>query len=177
LSARIPSALLREARPIGAGARFRPPAVGSTIGRCTPTLGARSEVHLEVFAADRVVIVAAGIGAARPTALSDGRLTQARCYGDVVTLEPTGVVLVRPRAHALLAELFRAWGQPLSSSRVASFRAGRGTHVSVYVDGRRWAGTPGSVPLEAHEEIVLEVGQHVPPHRSYVFGPAQPPVA
>ena len=174
-SARVPSALLREARPIGAGARFRPPAIGPTAGRCTPTLGVRSEVHVELFAADRVVIVAAGIGAARPRALADGRLTHARCYGDVVTLEPTGVVLVRPRAHLRLAALFRAWGQPLSPSRVASFRAGRGAQVSAYVDGRRWVGAPGSVPLRAGEEIVLEVGQYVPPHRSYVFAPTQPP--
>jgi hypothetical protein len=46
--------------------------------------------------------------------------------------------------------VFRSWGQPLSATRLASFRA---------------------VPLTRHAEIVLEVGPHVPPHSSYAFPP------
>jgi hypothetical protein len=46
--------------------------------------------------------------------------------------------------------LFRSRGQPLSATRLASFRA---------------------VPLTRHAEIVLEVGPHVPPHSSYAFPP------
>jgi hypothetical protein len=41
--------------------------------------------------------------------------------------------------------------------------------VAVFVNGRRWHGSPGSVPLTAHSEIVLELGPHVPPHTSYAF--------
>ena len=61
-----------------------------------------------------------------PTDVSGGTVTRARCYGDLVTLDPTGVVLVRRNAAAL-CRLFRAWGQPLSSGRLASFRAGAGS--------------------------------------------------
>jgi hypothetical protein len=168
-SSGIPAALLERARPIGAGARFQPPAAGAAIGRCTPALGARIAVHVEVFAANRVVIVAAGVGARGPLRFSAGQVIGARCYGDLVTLEPTGVVLVRAQARLRLSSLFHAWGQPLSPSRLASFRAPRGTHVSVFVDGRRWQRAPGDVPLSAHAEIVLEVGPHVPPHSSYTF--------
>jgi hypothetical protein len=167
----IPGTLLAHARPIGAGTLFHPPATGTLAGPCTPALGARTAAHVEVFAANRVVIVAAGIGVRAPWTLSAGRITHARCYGDLVTLEPTGVVLIRQGIRARLRTLFRAWGQPLSASRLASFRAARGTHVAVFVNGKLWHHSPGSVPLAPHAEIVLEVGPHVPPHSSYTFPP------
>lgn len=126
-------------------------------------------MHIEVFAANRVVIVPAGIGARPPWTLAAGRITRARCYGALVTLDPTGVVLMRAGARLSLADLFRAWGQPLSSSRLGPFAAPAGRRVAVFVDGQRLRGAPGSVPLVSHSEIVLEAGTHVPPHRSFTF--------
>jgi hypothetical protein len=167
----IPAALLREARPIGVGARFQPPASGPVAGRCLPDLGPRSGVHVELFAANRVVIVPAAIGTRAPRASTAGRISRARCYGDVVTLEPTGIVLVRPGHHLTLADVFRSWGEPLSSRRLASFRTAGAGRVAVYVGGRRWRGGPGAVPLTRHSEIVLEVGPHVPPHTFFTFPP------
>ena len=167
----IPRPLLLEARPIGRGAAFHPPSAGPAVGACTRHLGARYPAHVEVFAADRVVIVAAGIGARGPLTFSEGRVTAARCYGALVTLEPTGVVLVRPHARLSIADLFRAWAQPLSMSRLGRFRTRGGASVAAFVDGRPWRGAPGSIPLTSHAEIVLEVGPHVPPHASYEFAP------
>jgi hypothetical protein len=171
-SAGLPAALVAQARPIGRGMAFHPPASGPIIGPCLHGLGSRFGVHVELFAANRVVLIAAGIGTRPPRTFSAGRITGARCYGDLVTLEPTGVVLVRPRARLLLADLFRAWGQPLSPRRLASFSAPAGSRVEVFVNGRRWHGLPRRVPLERHSEIVLEVGPHVPPHASYTFPPS-----
>lgn len=165
----IPQALLSQARPIGAGPRFHPPATGPVSGSCTPGLGPRDGVHVEVFAANRVLLLPAGIGTKPPRNVLDGRVTQARCYGQLVTLDPTGVVLVRPGAQLTLGALFRSWGQPLSPARLASFSAPAGTRVTVFVDGRAWPGAPAAVPLTRHTEIVLEVGPHVPPHQSYTF--------
>ncbi len=170
-AAGIPKALLLEARPIGAGPRFHPAPTGTVVGRCERRLGARRPVHVEVLAANRVVIVPAGIGVRPPLTFSAGRITHARCYGTLVTLEPTGVVLVREDEPIPLSSLFRSWGQPLSPSRLGSFVTSAGTRVAVFVDGRRWRGVPGSVPLVSHAEIVLEVGPHVPPHASFVFPP------
>lgn len=167
----LPAALVAQARPIGRGASFHLPASGPVIGRCLRRLGSRIGVHVELFAANRVALLPAAIGTRPPRGFSAGRISRARCYGDLVTLEPTGVVLVRPGARPLLSDLFRAWGQPLSPSRLASFPAAAGTRVAVFVDGRRWHGSPGSVPLMWHSEIVLEVGPHVPPHASYTFPP------
>jgi hypothetical protein len=170
-SSGIPRALLLEARPIGHGARFDPPANGPVIGRCASRLGPRFGVHVELFAADRVVIVASGIGTRGPLRFSAGRISAARCYGDLVTLEPTGVVLLRTGARLSLADLFRAWGQPLSSRQLAGFGAPGGEKVGVFVDGRRLHASPGGVALAVHAEIVLEVGPYVPPHHSYTFPP------
>jgi hypothetical protein len=167
----VPADLLAQARPIGHGARFHPPATGPVVGSCKSTLGARVGAHVELFAANRVVLIAAGIGTRPPVSYSAGRIAKAHCYGDLVTLEPTGVVLVRRGARLTLSDLFRSWGQPLSEHRLASFSAGAGQRVRVYVDGRPRRGAPGKVPLSAHSEIVLEVGPHVPPHSAYTFPP------
>lgn len=165
----IPQALIAEARPIGKGARFRPPVTGRPVGGCRRGLGPRTGVHVEVFAADRVVLLPAGIGAEPPFQYSAGRIAGAHCFGSLVTIDPTGLVLVRPGARLQLSALFRSWGQPLSSKRVASFVTG--SHVAVFVDGQSWRGEPQSVPLERHSEIVLEVGPYVPPHSTYAFPP------
>ncbi len=170
-TATAPAALVAEARPIGRGPRFQPPANGRVVGRCDRRLGAREGVHVELFAANRVVLVPAGIGTRPPRRLSAGRISSAGCYGELVTVDPTGLVLVRPGLRPVLADLFRAWGQPLSPRRLASFSASAGASVAVFVDGRRWRGPPGMVPLRSHAEIVLEVGPHVPPHAAYAFPP------
>ena len=170
-TASIPRALLGEARPIGTGPRFTLPAAGPVAGACNRSLGPRIGVHVEVFAANRVLLLPAGIGARRPWTKLNGRITSAGCYGALVTLDPTGLVLVRPGARLTLADLFRSWGEPLSRTRLTTFSAPAGTQVAVFVDGRPWGGGPAAVPLVRHAEIVLEVGPHVPPHSSYAFPP------
>jgi hypothetical protein len=170
-SPQIPRSLLSEARPIGTGPRFTTPASGPVTGSCQRSLGPRFGVHVEVFAANRVLLLPAGIGARRPWTQLDGRVVSARCYGALVTLDPTGLVLIRPGQRLTLAALFRSWGEPLSRTRLTSFTAKQGTQVAVFVDGRPWRAAPGAVPLTPHAEIVLEVGPHVPPHSSYAFPP------
>ena len=166
-----PAALLAEARPIGRGAAFQPPARGPVDGRCGKSLGPRFGVHVEVFAANRVVLIPAGIGTRPPRSYSSGRIARAGCYGQLVTLDPTGVVLTRPGADLELGALFKAWGQPLGAGRLLSFPAPSGAQVRVFVDGRRWRGPPDRVPLSRHAEIVVEVGPYVPPHAAYTFPP------
>ena len=170
-SGTIPRELERQARPVGRGPGFHLAVSGPVHGACLARRGARDGVHVEVFAQDRVVLLPAGIGTRPPRRYSSGRISSAGCYGDLVTLEPTGVVLVRRGAHLSLGALFRSWGQPLSARQVAAFPAPAGARVTVYVDGQQWGGPPGAVPLRRHAEIVIEVGPHVPPHTSYTFPP------
>jgi hypothetical protein len=114
------------------------------------------------------VLIAAGVGTRPPRRLAGGRIVAARCYGPVVTLDPTGTVWVRRGRRATVGRLFRAWGVPLSAARIGTFTGGR---VAVFVDGRAVGRSPGAVPLTPGAEIVLEVGPHVPPHRRYRFPP------
>ena len=166
-----PPALVAQARPIGRGPRFQPPANGPVIGSCDRRLGPRDGAHVEVFAANRVLLIPAGIGTRPPRGFSAGRISSARCYGELVTLDPTGLVLVRSGSHPVLGDLFRSWGEPLSTRRLASFSASGRARVGVFVNGQRWRGPPGRVPLGRHAEVVLEIGPYVPPHRSYTFPP------
>jgi hypothetical protein len=167
----IPGALIAQRRVIGVGPRFLTRARGPVIGPCRRGLGTRRGVHVEVFAANRVVLIPAGIGARPPLRHSEGRISGARCFGELVTVDPTGIVLLRPGARQTVAALFRSWGQPLSRTRMMSFRAAHGAHVTAYVGGRLWHGAPGAVPLTVHAEIVLEIGPHVPPHHAFTFPP------
>lgn len=163
----LPAALVAQARPIGQGPRFHPGVTGPVIGACRSRLGRRIGVHVELFGANRVVLFGRGIGTAPPRRLFGGRIAGARCYGALVTLDPTGVVYLRPGTRATLADLFRSWGQPLSPRRAASFSG----PVSVFVNGAPQPGDPRRLVLRPHDEVVLEVGPHVPPHHSYTFPP------
>jgi hypothetical protein len=146
-SGSIPAKLLAEMRPIGAGVRFHPPVTGTPTGHCAPAPG-RREAHIELFGANRVLLITAGVG------------HRGDCYGNVVTTDPTGTVHFRP--GATLSDLFAAWGEPLGPDRLASFSG----HVRYYVAGHRVRSIP---PLSEHAEIVIEVGPYVPPHPSYSF--------
>jgi hypothetical protein len=168
----IPKSLLAGERPIGRGPRFTPQATGPVPGPCEPRLGPRAAAHIEVFGENKVVLLATGIGTQGPRRTVAGRIIRARCFGKLVTLDPTGTVYFRPNSGATVGDLFTAWGQPLSATRIASFT---GSSVSVYVNGRRRRGAAQSVPLRAGDEIVLEVGPHVPPHKHFTFPP--PPAA
>jgi hypothetical protein len=139
------------------------------LGACRPALGPRYGVHVEVFAQNRVVVIPASIGTVGPRSYAGGRIIHARCYGQLVTLDPTGVVLVGPGRTPRLGELFHSWGQPVSGAGVAGFAAGAGRQVVAFVSGRRWTAPLSELPLLRHAEIVLEAGPFVAPHRSYRF--------
>lgn len=163
-----PASLVAQARPIGRGGRFHPPAHGPVLGGCRRSLGRRFGVHVELFAANRVVLLPAGIGT-RAARLSYGRVVRAGCYGTLVALDPTGLILLRAGERLTLADLFRSWGQRLGEHRLAGFSTAPGQRVRVFVDGRPDGAPVATVPLRRHTEIVLEVGPYVPPHRSYAF--------
>lgn len=152
--------------PVGPGPRYHPPARAGTVvpGCRSAALHGGARAHLELFANRRVVIVPAGIGLVRPR-LRLGRVVSAACHARLWTLDPSGVV--RFERGATLRDLFAVWGQPLAPRRLASFRGS----VSVYVNGARRSGDPRTLRLRDRDEIVLEVGGHVPPHPSFRFPP------
>jgi hypothetical protein len=166
---------------VGAGPAYSPPPRGAAaraaapVGhlRCTRGGGPRAGAHVELFAHRHVVVVPAGIGMAPPLATSGAYVRTARCSYPVRTREPTGLLELDPgaagAASLTLGDLFAVWGQPLSPTRLAGFRAPPGERVAAYLDGRRWSGDPRAIPLRRRAVIVLEVAGFVPPHATYRF--------
>src|SRR4051812_8963618 len=154
-------------RPIGPGPRFHQPiAAGVNVADCRPgPLGARFGVHLELFGEGLVALFPAGLGTEPPRRIFSGRIVRARCHGPLVTIDPTGLVLLRPGTTATLGAVFALWGRPLGPRRAAAFSGA----VRAYVKGRPQRGPPQRIPLRRHDNIVLEVGPYVPPHRRYAF--------
>lgn len=161
--------------PIGIGLRFQPGAHSESLGAprrglaCTrPGAPGGELAHLELFAEGRVVLVPQGIGVAPPLRRGLQRIVSGRCRYPLATFDRTGTVDVT-RPGLTLRDLFAIWGEPLSATRLASFRARGGTQVRAFVGGVSWTRDVRDVPLTRHAEIVLEVNSVVPPHRFYLF--------
>jgi hypothetical protein len=149
--------------PIGVGPPFHPlPAVYGPCRAAAIDRGPR--VHLELFAAGRVVIVPAAIGL-RGLQLTHGRVTRARCRAKLWTTDPTGVVGFEP--GSTVGDLFGVWGRRVGADRLLGFTGA----VRVYVNGVREKVDPRAVRLRDGAELVLELGPFIPPHRSYRFPP------
>ena len=149
--------------PIGVGPRYHPPP--GVHAPCTAgALRGSARVHVELFANRRVVIVPAAIGL-RGARFDLGRVTSAHCRARAWTTDPSGVVSFSGRVR--LGDLFAVWGVPLGPMRLASFHGA----VSLFRNGIRTRGDPGLLTLRDGDELVLEIGGFVPPHRSYRFPP------
>lgn len=64
-----------------------------------------------------------------------------------------------------LGNFFDIWGQQLTRNRVGPFEG----PVTAFVNGSPYDGDLAAIPLRAHQQIVLEVGQPVVPPPKYVF--------
>ena len=133
--------------------------------RCAPR-GAVDAVHLEIFVDRKVLIMPAGIGLRPPLQRAGlARLAGGTCAYPLHTLDPTGTIFVERSRPRVLGDFFTIWGQRLAPRRLLSF-PGR---VQAFRNGREWRGDPRQIPLERHDQIVLEVGGYVPPHTRYLF--------
>jgi hypothetical protein len=149
--------------PIGVGPRFHPRA--NRPAECRPAaLRAGDRVHVELFARRRVVVVPTMIGL-RHARLRLGRVVAASCRARAWTLDPSGVVHFEP--GTTLGGVFRVWREPLGPGRLLSFRGA----VALYVNGERRRVDPRVLRLRNGDEVALEVGGYVPPHRSFRFPP------
>jgi hypothetical protein len=160
--------------PIGPGPRYRPAAAGAAVLAGRPLGSLRCErrrpvfeLHLEIFADRRVVVVPAGIGVAAPATRSGGVVLARGCTYAASTSTPGGVVEVARGAPVTLSDLFRIWGQALGAHRIASFSSA--SPVRAYLGGRLVRGPLGPLRLSRHAEIVLELGAYVVPHPSFLF--------
>ncbi len=171
------AAALASSRRVGPGPHFRPRPWSRVVRFGLPVDGLRCRsrqalddlAHVELFAANHVVVVPAGIGVTPPARLRAGRIVGERCSYPLRTLEPTGLLLMGAPRHYTVGELFDLWGEPLTASVMAGFRAGKRDHVAVFIDGAPWTGSPREAPLSPRSQVTIEVGPYVPPHSRYMF--------
>lgn len=158
--------------PIGRGAAYQPPsrwplAGQAAFGGFAGDVHAGLRVHLELFAHRRVVVVPGGIGVSGGRTTLYGTVTAALWHAPAWTLQPGGVVfLARPGMR--LGDLFAVWGRPLGPRRLLDFRG----PVRAFVGGVERRGDPAALRLRPGDEVVLELGGYVKPHRSFAFPPA-----
>jgi len=123
--------------------------------QCTDSPHTRARAHVELFLRGDIVVVPAGIGIR--DGRRDGAYMRGRCRAAVWTEEPTGLVFMsRP---STLGELFATWRRPLPRARA-------------WLNGRRWRGPLGRLPLDDAAQIVVQQGLPLAPvHAAYTFPP------
>jgi hypothetical protein len=119
---------------------------------CAHASARLGRVHLELFGKGYAVVIPPRIGVRSPS-----------CRAHAWTSDPTGVVNF-DRASTL-GDLFAIWGMPLGRRRLLSFHGA----VALFRNGVRMHGDPRSLVLRDGDELVLEAGGYVPPHRGYRF--------
>ncbi len=96
------------------------------------------------------------------------------------THDQTGTIHIEAPASAAsrtftLGDFFDVWGQPLSSTQVATLTVPSGAKLQVWTQKATdpspvlWTGNPRSVPLLAHETITVEVTPPTVTPKPYVF--------
>jgi hypothetical protein len=68
-----------------------------------------------------------------------------------------------------LGDFFAVWGQPLSQTVIDGERAGSGESVQVTVDQQPYPGSPETIVLKNHEDIVLQLGPPFIQTQPYVW--------
>ncbi|MFE9567581.1 hypothetical protein ACFYMW_03650 [Streptomyces sp. NPDC006692] len=106
-----------------------------------------THTHLDILVDRRPVTVPASIGIDEP----GGRISP------VHTHDTTGVIHVESPRKAVftLGQFMAEWRVPLTADRIGGLRAGKGSRLTAYVNGRKVGGNPAAIVLRGHDEIAL----------------------
>lgn len=120
--------------------------------------------HLAVYVDGQPRTIPYGIGIKQPVAeqTSSGPfVAQGDCFYWIHVHDLSGVIHIESPTQRTytLGQFFALWGQPLSPTQVGP---ASGT-VTAFVNGSPYQGDPGSIPLDPHQMIQLDVGTPVPP--------------
>jgi hypothetical protein len=129
--------------------------------KCAPIeqLAYHIHAHLQVYVAGSPRALPGAIGMVGPVAQQtpNGPFYGAQgCYYWLHTHASDGIIHIEspsPRIYTL-GNFFDEWHQPLSATQVAGAKGA----VTAFVDGKRWSGSPTTIPLHPHAVIQLDVG-------------------
>jgi hypothetical protein len=141
-----------------------PSTTGQTIDGISCQAGEQTvfhiHAHLTIFVNGSARQVPAAIGIQAPVAQSTPAgpfIAEGSCFYWLHTHAADGIVHIESPVHRTytLGNFFDIWGQPLGTDRVGP----AGGHVVAIVNGQVFQGNPRDIPLTAHAQIQLEVGQ------------------
>ena len=129
--------------------------------------------HLDVFIDGKHIIVPAGIGIdindPRVHSLVTGGFPSyggisipcdRPCISPLHTHDVTGIIHTESSTHKdnTLGQLFTEWGVRLDANCFATY-CNPAKSVAVYVDGKKFIGDPGTIPLSDRTEIAVVAGK------------------
>jgi len=126
-------------------------------------------VHLTIFVNGQARQIPYGIGIAPPlqTTTQGGTFVDGgTCYYWLHTHADDGIIHVESPSQEQydLGNFFDIWGQPLNSDQVGP-AVGK---LTVFVDGKPYAGDPRLIPLTAHNQIQIDEGSPTVPAKPLV---------
>ncbi len=120
-------------------------------------LKSHTHAHLALFYHGEQLAIPYGIGIIQPFSVVNNFVGAGKGYYCLHTHDASGIVHIESpdqRAYTL-GDFFDIWGEPLSAHNVAGLRG----KVRAYVNGRIFSGKFRDIPLSAHNQITLEVGE------------------
>jgi hypothetical protein len=125
--------------------------------------------HLQMYVNGQEQLVAAGIGIGPPLQMFDGIVVGGSCFSWLHTHDESGIIHIESPVMQtfVLGNFFDIWGQPLSSTRLGP---AQGT-VTAFVNGARFTGDPGTIPLNAYTVIQLDIGDPTIAPQPYTWPP------
>jgi hypothetical protein len=131
----------------------------------TEQLAYHIHAHLTLIVDGANVYVPAGIGITPPRQVENGFVVGGTCFYWLHTHDLSGVIHIESPTSQLytLGQFFAIWGEPLSTTQVATFPVTDAEPLHIFVNGNSYSGDPTQIQLDAHTQIVLEIGKQVPP--------------
>lgn len=130
--------------------------------------------HLQIYVDRQQRAIPGGVGIVPPYQIQQSPvgpfITGGTAFYWLHTHDRTGVIHIESPVQRVytLGEFFDIWGQPLGTAQVGPAHGA----VSALVNGTRFTGNPGNIPLHAHDVVQLAVGPVVSFH-PFVFPPGE----
>jgi hypothetical protein len=156
-----------EGIPAEAGPTIAPPASplpNTSVDGITCDTGEQLAFHiharLTLFVDGKQEKVPGGIGISSPQPEQTQRgpfVASGACFSWLHTHASDGIIHIESPVQRTftLGNFFDVWAQPLTKTQVGPVKG----PVTALVNGQVWTGNPRDIPLDAHNQIQLEVGK------------------
>lgn len=126
--------------------------------------------HLQVFVNGQSVQIPGGVGIVDPQSSHSANgafVSGGKCLYWLHTHAADGLIHVESptQRRYTLGNLFDIWGQPLSTSQVATASG----VVTAFLNGKPFTGNPADIVLNSNDQIQLDVGTPVVPYQPFTF--------